>query len=212
MPTDRANRPLHRAAWSAALLALAACGGGGGGHSGGDAAPGTDASATPPASQPAPGTVGDSAVVADATLSCGLPDFRAEALRRINAYRAAGAQCGARGSFPAAPALAWDERLASAAYAHARDMADHNYFSHTGRDGSSPGQRAADSGYAASAVGENIAAGYATVQAVVDGWMASDGHCANLMHAAYRDLGLACADGAGSTYGRYWALTLAAPR
>lgn len=174
-------------------LLLPGCGGGGGDD--------------PP---PAPAPAGPSTPVA--TLSCGLPDFQAEALRRINAYRAAGATCGARGSLPAVAPLAWHSALADAAYGHSRDMADNNYFSHTSRDGRTLGARVTAAGYAWSSVGENIAAGYGSVQAVIDGWMASEGHCVNLMSASFVHTGLACVRNTASTYGSYWTLDFARPR
>ena len=182
--------------WGMAFLlagAVAACGGGGSGGSGGEASD-------------------DGATAAGEDITCGLADFQAEALRLINQRRAAGASCGARGEFAPTTALAWDTRLAQAAYGHARDMAEHENFSHTGSDGSTLGQRVSAAGYAWSAVGENIAAGTGSVSATIDGWMASDGHCANLMSPGYRHVGLACAAKSGSRYGRYWTLDLAAPR
>jgi len=173
--------------WMAVLLALQACGGGG--DDGGATA------ATP--------------VAAD--IGCGLANFQADALRIVNAKRAQGASCGTHGNFAPAAALAWNTALANAAYGHSRDMADHNFFSHTGSNGSSFDARISAAGYDWHAVAENIAAGPSSVQAVVDGWMASDGHCANLMSASYRDMGLACARNPASSYGIYWTLDLASP-
>jgi uncharacterized protein YkwD len=50
------------------------------------------------------------------------------------------------------------------------------------------------------------------VRDVMDGWMSSDGHCANIMNPALRDFGVACVPGAaGNTYGTYWTMDLAAP-
>ncbi len=146
-----------------------------------------------------------------ADVTCGLPDFQAEALRRVNAHRAAGAACGARGSYPSAPALTWNTVLTDASYGHSLDMANQNYFSHTSRDGRSAGDRVTAAGYRWSLVGENIAAGYGTVANVVAGWMASDGHCANLMNPNFRDFGLACARNGTSTYGDYWTMDLGRP-
>jgi uncharacterized protein YkwD len=65
-------------------------------------------------------------------------------------------------------------------------MANNNYFDHKDRDGRTPGDRAELAGYDFQQVGENIAAGQDTVRKVVDGWMASPGHCANLMNPQYR--------------------------
>jgi uncharacterized protein YkwD len=51
------------------------------------------------------------------------------------------------------------------------------------------------------------------VAVVMAGWMASDGHCANIMNADMRDIGVACvAGGAGNSYRTYWTMTLGAQR
>lgn len=181
----------RRTAVLIALSALLGCGGGGGD------------------STPAEG--GSAPVAGGADITCGLAGFEADALRLINERRAAGAICGARGSYAAAPTLAAQAQLTSAAYAHSRDMADQNYFSHTSLDGRTPGARVSAAGYAWSSVGENIAAGYSTVQQTMDAWMASDGHCANLMNPGFTRFGLACARNSASTYGTYWTLDLARP-
>jgi uncharacterized protein YkwD len=70
-------------------------------------------------------------------------------------------------------------------------MANNNYFDHKDRDGRTPGDRAELAGYDGQQVGENIAAGQDTVRKVVDGWLASPGHCANLMNPQFGDLGAA---------------------
>ena len=57
------------------------------------------------------------------------------------------------------------------------------------------------------------AAGYPGVDSVVDGWMRSDGHCANIMNPSFDEMGLACVIGAaGSRYGQYWTQNLARKR
>ena len=58
------------------------------------------------------------------------------------------------------PPLAANAALAAAATAHSNDMANKNFFSHTGSDGSNPGQRISRAGYNWYTYGENIAAGY----------------------------------------------------
>jgi uncharacterized protein YkwD len=176
--------PLRAAPWVLALL-VAACGGG-------------DDSPSPP-------------VLAAGDITCGLGGFESQTLQFVNARRAAGASCGAEGSFGPAPPLSWDVRLANAGYAHSRDMADHNYFAHTGLDGSSPGTRVTAAGYSWSFVGENIAGGPTSVEAVVDAWMGSPGHCANIMSPGFRHIGMACAFNGSSTYKRYWTMDLASP-
>lgn len=209
-----------RGAWLVTLLvgglSLAACGGG----PDATAAPSAAAAATPTAEVLQPVAALPAAETAtlptpnqsSAGPGCGLPEFRAAALRIVNARRATGAVCGARGRFAAAPALAWDAALATAADGHSRDMAARTYFSHTGADGRSAAQRVSAAGYAWQSVGENIGAGYDTVQAVVDGWMASEGHCVNLMTTDFQHMGLACAVATSGDFGRYWTLDLARPR
>lgn len=174
----------------AVAAAIAACGGG--------------------SDDPEPGaTAGNNGGVGP---TCGLANFQAELLQRVNAARAAGARCGARGTFAPTGPLQWHGVLVTAAAVHSQDMADHNFFSHTGSDNSSPSQRIGDAGYGWSLAAENIAAGYRTVQEVMDGWMTSDGHCANIMHPALRDVGVACVlAGANNTYRNYWTMDLAAP-
>ena len=80
-------------------------------------------------------------------------------------------------------------------------------------DGSSAGQRATAAGYVWRTWGENIAAGQTSVNQVMAGWLASPGHCANLLNPNFRDIGLACVSaGAGNTYRTYWTMTLGATR
>ncbi|ADJ28173.1 CAP domain-containing protein [Nitrosococcus watsonii] len=98
--------------------------------------------------------------------------------------------------------------LVTAAKEHSKDMAQNNFISHTGSDGSSPFTRMADAGYRFRTAGENVAAGYSSPQAVLAGWMNSPGHRRNLLNANYCELGVGYAYQGRSTYGRYWTLTL----
>jgi len=195
----------------ALAVLLSACGGGG--DSPGPAAPsastGIDAS-SPPVVETAP-IAQPSITAAGSRETCGLADFQAEALRLINAHRAAGAQCGSRGTFGPTTPLAWNNALTQAALVHAEDMLTRERFSHTGSDGSTAGDRATAAGYPWSALGENIAAGYPTVAVVVAAWMDSPGHCANLMQPAFREIGMVCLSGSASTkYWTYWSQSLGA--
>ncbi|MFN7121760.1 MAG: CAP domain-containing protein [Hydrogenophaga sp.] len=191
-------------------LCLSACGGGG--DDGPSAAAPATVGPTPvSATGAAPSTGGATALVAlDATTSCGLANFRAELLQQINAARAQPRTCGTN-TLPAATPLAWNDRLFSAAARHSRDMAVNNYFSHTSQDGRTFSRRITDEGYAWSFAGENIAAGQSTVADVVSGWLASPGHCANIMRAEFRDVAVSCVSQTGSNYGRYWTMSLARP-
>lgn len=144
-----------------------------------------------------------------AQADCGLADFRRDALRLANEARATARQCGSQ-AMPAAGALVWNDALARAAIAHAQDMVTRDYFEHVGSDGRNVGDRMTAAGYRWRAAGENLALGPASIAGAVQGWLASPGHCAALMDARFRDLGLACVRNAG---GRpIWTMTLGTPR
>ena len=195
------------AALIALLCALAACGGGGDSP----AAPAGASSPVPAA--PTPATSSPGAATPSTTGTCNLPEFSTSVLARVNQYRAAGANCGSQGVFAAAPALSWNLPLTQAADVHSRDMVANNFFSHTGANGSSAGQRISAAGYNWSTYGENIAAGQSSINQVVDGWMVSDGHCANIMNAVFVDIGVVCVAGnASTTYGTYWTMDLGKSR
>lgn len=145
-------------------------------------------------------------VLARPLLDGRLGDWQAEGhklLELLNQARSSARQCGGQ-AFAAAPALAWSAELASVAEAHSRAMANGNFFSHLDRDGRTPGDRAELAGYEGRQVGENIAAGQGAAQKVVDGWLASPGHCANLMNAQFRDFGAAYAVDPQSDAHIYW--------
>lgn len=192
------------------LALLQACGGGDNDTNTRDVS--ADAPQTPSSpATPAPAASQPSASAPATDTTCGLANFEADALRLVNQQRAAGASCGSRGSFGPAAALTLDARLGVAAYAHSRDMADNNYFSHDSLDGRSMVDRINATGYRWSTVGENIAAGYGSVQSVVSGWMASDGHCANLMNPRFTEFALACARNDASQYRTYWTQNFGRP-
>ena len=137
--------------------------------------------------------------------------FERDVLRRVNRARSVGRLCG-DARFPAVPPLRRNRALTAAAAAHSRDMAAHSLFSHRGRDGSAPGARVRRAGYGAyRIVGENIAAGAMTPTQVMRGWLASPGHCANIMDPRFRETGIAYAVDAASASGIYWTQDFAAP-
>jgi len=94
--------------------------------------------------------------------------------------------------------------LTAAAVRHSQDMVNNNFFDHQGSDDSWPADRATDAGYPWNYVGENIAAGYTTTEAVFAGWMNSTGHRENILRPAFREMGLARIYGGQTTYGNYW--------
>ncbi len=98
-----------------------------------------------------------------------------------------------------------DTVLCNAAQAHSQDMASHDFFSHTGSDGSSAGDRIAAAGYdPAPPWGENIAAGQASPADVVASWMNSDGHRGIILNPDYDHVGVGYAYSATARYHTYW--------
>ncbi|MFI0816406.1 CAP domain-containing protein [Streptomyces sp. NPDC021098] len=81
-------------------------------------------------------------------------------------------------------------KLTEAAEAHSEDMAEHSNMSHTGSDGSSPGDRITRAGYSWSTYGENVAYGYGSAKSVMEGWMNSSGHKANILNCDFKEIGV----------------------
>jgi uncharacterized protein YkwD len=113
----------------------------------------------------------------------------AQVLTLVNAERAA---AGCR-------ALVADPALAAVARAHSQDMRDRGFFSHQNPDGLSPFDRAERAGISARA--ENIARGQKDAAAVMDAWMNSSGHRANILNCGLTRLGVGVAEGSG---GPWW--------
>ena len=128
----------------------------------------------------------------------------------INLARASGGRCG-RKRFKSTRPVRWNTALTKAARNHSRDMAGRNRLSHTGSGNSTVEKRVGQSGYTWRAVGENVAGGLESCEAVVSGWLKSPGHCENIMEPAFTEIGAACAQNSKSRYGTYWTLVLAAP-
>lgn len=170
-----------------AMLAVApyGCGGGSGTDSGGNTTPGDG----------------------NGTGNPGIDGIKQEMLTAINEARSIARMCGAA-YYSATVSVMWNDDLADAAYKHSADMATNHFFSHTGSDGSSPATRINQEGYHWSALGENIAYGYPTVEDVIQGWLGSEGHCQNIMSPTFTEIGAAFA---GDTDVPYWTLDLAKP-
>jgi uncharacterized protein YkwD len=138
-------------------------------------------------------------------------DVARRVLELANEARSRSRRCGSK-SFAAAPPLTVSAKLARAALEHSQDMARHNVFDHEGTDGSTPPQRATRSGYAWRTVGENIAAGATSADEVMEGWLASPGHCENLMDPRFTETGIGYVVDARSESGVYWTQMFAVPR
>ncbi len=100
-------------------------------------------------------------------------------------------------------------KLATAALRHSEDMAARNFFDHTNPDGAGPQQRIDAVGYAWSGWGENIARGQKDAAAVMESWMNSPGHRANILNCKFTELGVGVHLGTG---GPWWTQDFGTPR
>ncbi|MFH0521420.1 sigma-70 family RNA polymerase sigma factor [Streptomyces sp. M41] len=94
-----------------------------------------------------------------------------------------------------------DPLLNNSSQAHSADMDARDFFDHTNPDGEDPGQRITAAGYRWSTYGENIAMGQQTPQAVMDSWMNSPGHRANILNCSFKNIGVGVHKGSG---GPWW--------
>lgn len=139
------------------------------------------------------------------TLRCdaSAQEFQSVFLQLINEARAQPRQCG-NSSHEAAPAVRWNAQLHQAAQQHSIDMANRNFFSHTGSDNTRVAERVDATGYSWQRVGENIAAGQPTAEEALQGWLDSPGHCRNLMNPDFADIAVACVTGESTQFNTYW--------
>lgn len=109
--------------------------------------------------------------------------------------------------------LRFSYQLGQAAQGYAEDLATQNFFSHTGKDGSTLRSRIDATGYDYDAAGENLAAGQTAASSVFQGWMASDGHRANILQKDFTEVGFGLFDTTGSSdYGLYWVQNFGKPQ
>lgn len=104
-----------------------------------------------------------------------------EVLRLINANRASNGRA----------ALTLSDALCDLALRKAQDMILNDYFDHVSPTYGSPSDLLERFGVSYTAVGENIAYGYSTPADVMDGWMHSEGHRANILDARFTEIGVA---------------------
>lgn len=129
--------------------------------------------------------------------------FENEVFRLTNEQRARGAVCGGQ-AMPAVPPVAFHPALQVASRGHSQDMASRGYFDHDTPEGKQPYQRAQAAGYPTPYVGENIGSGYQDAASAMAGWMASTGHCRNIMKGDYAFLGVGYAYTSSGAYHHYW--------
>ncbi|MFG2712385.1 CAP domain-containing protein [Streptomyces goshikiensis] len=183
----------------------------------GEPSPGTSSASAPASASAAPSASGDQVAKAAAPAAppkpkpaattkkpappapAGAPAGEAaEVIRLVNIERGQ-AGCGA---------LTANAKLTQAAQSYTEVMARSGELSHTGPDGSTMSGRISATGYKWSATGENIAKGQADAAAVVDAWMKSPGHRANILNCKFTEIGV----GVQKAGGPWWTQDFARPQ
>ena len=123
------------------------------------------------------------------TLDSKVTSYEQEVIRLVNEIRV---QHGLK-------ALPYDWELSRVARYKSQDMKDNNYFAHNSPVYGTPFQMIKNFGLTYRSAGENIAKGYSSPQAVVNGWMNSSGHRANILNANYTHIGVGYV-----ASGNYW--------
>ncbi|GGR01228.1 CAP domain-containing protein [Deinococcus ruber] len=176
------------------VLALTACGG----------------STVPAVVTPAP-TTSQGASTGGTVSTQTLSPEEAQILAAVNVARSQARVCGTE-AFAATTPLTWNTLLATAATAHSQDLANVDFTAdptrpdlmHLGSNGSTFQQRIEAAGYTKwTNIGENFAAGY-DVSQVVDAWIASPGHCKNLMSPKFHEIGVGYVYSVSAKYHTYY--------
>ena len=153
-------------------------------------------------------------------------DFANEAQKMINDVRSRVPNCNvlqggegfkvqiASSNAKPRPAVAWNTKLAFIAQGHAAAMAKESFFDHVDMAGKNVAIRAKDAGYRYRVVSENIAAGQESMPEVVMEWIASKGHCENLIDDRVTEFGLAKVQSTNplDPYSVYWTLVMGTPQ
>jgi uncharacterized protein YkwD len=154
---------------------------------------------TTPAANPSVMTTAPAPARTSAKPPAGNTSYEAQVVTLVNQERAkAGCQ-----------ALTVDSRLTAAARGHSQDMATRNYFDHNTPEGVTPWTRITNAGYRYSAAAENIAEGQTTPASVMDAWMNSPGHRANILNCGLKNIGVGLAYNAKHT--PYWTQDFGSP-
>ena len=126
-------------------------------------------------------------------------------LVEVNARRSEGADCRTGGVFSATDPLEMEARIRCSARYHSFWMSENEHFEHDspgGDLGDDPWQRMERTGFQGDPVGENVAFGYENPGQAIEGWMSSDGHCANIMNPSANVIGIGYVQ--GSSFGHVW--------
>ena len=128
-------------------------------------------------------------VITIPSVDSGILNYEKEVVRLVNEARI---QNGLK-------ALTEDWELSRVARIKSKDMKENNYFSHTSPVYGSPFQMIKNFGISYRSAGENIAKGQSTPQTVVNSWMNSSGHRANILNPSYTHVGVGY-----FANGKYW--------
>jgi uncharacterized protein YkwD len=156
-----------------------------------------------PSVAPTPGT-GAAASKGAGSAGSGTPSTKGLSAQAAQVLALTNQQRAAVGCKP----LTASSKLTTAAQAHSADMAKNNYFTHDSQDGTSPFDRIKALGYNFRAAAENIAYGQGTAASVMDAWMNSPGHKANILNCTYTQIGIGYALRSGTPY---WTQDFATP-
>jgi uncharacterized protein YkwD len=135
-------------------------------------------------------------------------------LALVNEARTKGHDCGSEGNFAPTKPLVFNGKLTLAAQYHSADLSATNvktnmHVTPAGALNYTPGmsftERIDAENYDWATAGENVAYNFATPELVMKAWLASSGHCKNIMNPGFTELGLGKA-------GAYWTQVFAAPR
>lgn len=127
---------------------------------------------------------------------------KGEILNLVNEIRISGVFCGET-YYPPVEKLSRNKKLDQAALNHSQDMFDNNFCEHKSSNGDFFTDRLIKFSYNYIYAGENIVNGYITEHAVVNAWLSSQGHCANIMNSNYTEMGV-------GRVGNYWTQDFAA--
>lgn len=123
------------------------------------------------------------------TIDNAISSYERDVIRLVNEHR----------RVKGIPELSYDWELSRVARIKSQDMKDSGYFAHNSPTYSSPFQMIKSFGISYRSAAENIARGYATPESVVNGWMNSPGHRANILNSAFTHIGVGYVSD-----GNYW--------
>lgn len=144
----------------------------------------------------------------------------------VNQARSVPQDCGTQGTWASASPVIWNDKLYSSAYEHMQDLIVSQTFSHDGSGGESDWsgyplgikstqvERAENYGYEWSRLGENLGGGASidTAEKIVEAWLESDSHCANLMNPHFTEMGMVKITDETALYTNYWGQNFGTPK